>query len=344
MRILIIPVLCAITCGMDAQDMKTKDGVSLGDRKEFMETCTSTAKEKVVNMQGVKINIKNYCSCVAENLIPKITYGEFLGAVNSDSLMHLFMRPDLLQELLDCTKGQTKIEDDFQFDASTDSEIARLAAKQECINAIKQDPSAAVIFSGDKAERYCDCAISKMYENGYSYEQISEASNPESVVYKEVVLPCVNSVLELAAAAPPENVYSASDIRGNAVQTSIPVQYDNENNAMVDLIIAGETVSFYFDDETTDVIISEELQRELIFRHPELMMTFIGTKDFQMTETEYYTANMMKVESLRVGDYEVQNLIIAVIPDMPPILGAGLLQKFSSWEMNEKGHFLILKK
>jgi len=41
-----------------SQEVKTKDGVSLGDPKTFIANCVNAANEKLISVKGIKIDSK----------------------------------------------------------------------------------------------------------------------------------------------------------------------------------------------------------------------------------------------------------------------------------------------
>ena len=55
-----------------AQDVKSKDGVPLGQRSEFISFCTKGADKELMNIKGMEIETYKYCACVCDNLIPTI--------------------------------------------------------------------------------------------------------------------------------------------------------------------------------------------------------------------------------------------------------------------------------
>ena len=67
------------------QIVKSKDGVSLGKRSEFISACTKGADKKLMNINGLEIESYKYCACVCDNLIPTINSWEMEKAMKENN-------------------------------------------------------------------------------------------------------------------------------------------------------------------------------------------------------------------------------------------------------------------
>ena len=70
----------------NAQDVKTKDGIAIGKRSDFIKSCVKGANKKLMNFNGLEIETEKYCSCVCDNLIPQINSWEMQEAAKENKM------------------------------------------------------------------------------------------------------------------------------------------------------------------------------------------------------------------------------------------------------------------
>ena len=98
-----------------SQAVFTKDGVKLGDRSNFINSCIGGFDKDDIDLNGISVNKYKYCSCVCDNLIPEVTSDEILIAMKTDDLSSLFSKDQNLKIIMQCVDGNMKLEDDFVF-------------------------------------------------------------------------------------------------------------------------------------------------------------------------------------------------------------------------------------
>lgn len=108
---------------LNAQDVKTKDGLALGKRSDFIKSCVKGANKKLMNFNGLEIETEKYCSCVCDNLIPQINSWEMQEAAKENKMTDLFMKDENFKILMSCLEGNYKIDDNYTFEKAGDSEI-----------------------------------------------------------------------------------------------------------------------------------------------------------------------------------------------------------------------------
>jgi|GEM_PF-4342345 len=76
MKYLTIIYLMTLMLPCAAQVVESKDGVSLGQRSEFISSCTKGADKKLMNINGMEIEIYKYCATpvqddfISSNVLP----------------------------------------------------------------------------------------------------------------------------------------------------------------------------------------------------------------------------------------------------------------------------------
>ena len=101
------------------QDVKTKDGVTLGKRSDFIKSCVKGANKKLIDFNGIQIESEKYCSCVCDKLIPEINSWEMQEAAKENKMTDLFMKDEKFKILMGCLEGNYTISDDYSFDKKT---------------------------------------------------------------------------------------------------------------------------------------------------------------------------------------------------------------------------------
>jgi hypothetical protein len=178
-----------------AQNVKTLDGMSLGKRSDFIKSCAGAAESKLMNVNGLEIDAKKYCSCVCDILIPTIHSNDILAAMKENKMKELFLEEQNMAVIMKCLEGNFKIKDEFTFEGIENVSGAKEAAMKNCIKEFNSDEKSAEVFTKEQAEKYCDCAITKLFSSGYTYKDLNQAEDENSEVYKKIVMPCVEEVL-----------------------------------------------------------------------------------------------------------------------------------------------------
>ena len=75
---------------VNAQSLYTKDKVSLGPRSVFMESCVGTGEQKMMELDGMSIDVKSYCECAANELIPTLYMADIFFFQAEDGIRESF--------------------------------------------------------------------------------------------------------------------------------------------------------------------------------------------------------------------------------------------------------------
>lgn len=121
------------------QIVKSKDGVALGKRSEFISACVKGADKKLVNINGLEIESNKYCACVCDNLIPTINSWEMEKAMKENKITELFLKDKNLEIIMKCLEGNYKINDDYKFEQTDNPELQKKVGIKTCVNEIIND-------------------------------------------------------------------------------------------------------------------------------------------------------------------------------------------------------------
>jgi clan AA aspartic protease (TIGR02281 family) len=342
---------CAEDCDMDFSKYKekltlvmTKDGVSIGDRNEFITLCTKGADEEIMDFNGLKIETYKYCSCICDNLIPIIHSNDLQKALNEGKLVELITNDENLQILMDCAEGNVKMDESFKFGDGGDVELQIKIGIKNCVNEVMNNKENNFEWTKAQAEQYCKCAIEKFFSNGYTLSELNKIEDENSVSYNEVAIPCMNELLNSNSNYQSSNLYILKDILGEKSRTEIPLINYFGKSYKIKISIAGISKYYLFDTGASDLIINKELADELLSRGK-------LSKDNILYETEYTLANnntvkgkKVKIDNITIGDYTLNNVVIGIIDDGSLLCGKSFLDKFSKWEIDMTKNILILYK
>lgn len=315
------------------------------DRQEFISTCTSSAEKEVYNIQGLEINSYRYCACICDNLIPELYVSEIEEAMNKNDIYSLFYTKKNIGILMSCIEPNMELKDDYNFGQHEDlSETQKTFFIRACVNGVFEDPLSSELFTYKEAENYCICAIDKLIERGYSYEQLLEIENMESEAFNEIAVPCVTEVLGGNSNSIVVNEYIPRDISGDNYVSNINLVDYFGNGYKIKLSIDGVTKYFLFDTGSSDLIINSDLERELLLNGSLTKEDYLGTEFYEMANNETVEARVVRLDNIKIGDYYVNNVVVAIIDNGSLLCGLGLLNKFQKWNFEESSNVLSLYK
>ena len=331
----------------NAQDVKTKDGIAIGKRSDFIKSCVKGANKKLMNFNGLEIETEKYCSCVCDNLIPQINSWEMQEAAKENKMTDLFMKDENFKILMSCLEGNYKISDDYSFDKAGDSEITVQSGIKNCVLELMSDPEAKEIWTEEMANQYCSCAIEKLFKSGYTYKDLKEIENENSPIYNEIALPCVTEVFNGSSTknvSASKNTYEPTDISGGGKSSNVQLTDYLGKGFKIKITIDGVSRYYLFDTGATDLTIDSETERELLLNGTIKRADYIGEKEYELADGKTVTGQIVKVNNITIGDYTVKNVTIAVLKDGSLLCGKSFLDKFKKWELNKEDLKLVLYK
>lgn len=330
-----------------AQAIYSKDNIYIGEKEEFMSECISGAAAEEYEMEGITFQKAAYCSCICDNLLPQVIYADLEQAMMEDNMMTFLTTGENMNILLQCLEGNYEIANDFTYSSETIDEAAFEASVLVCKEEIMNDPEAAAIFNEDGAERFCICAMETLMENGYTYEEMMQAANEDSEAFNEIIIPCMVSVLA-------ENMnysesismdyYNPEDIIGELRSTRTVLLDYLGNGYKVKLNINGVSKYFLLDTGASDLLITEDVEQELLANGTLTDASYTGETEYTMANGTKVTGKTIVLNAISVGDYVVNNVQAAIIPTGSLLCGNSFLNKFSHWEIDQKNKELILYK
>ena len=347
MRLIIISIIILIKVAVIGQTIMTKDHKSLGEKSVFISSCLKGFEKQTVNLNGIDVKTYSYCSCVCDNIIPQLTSNEIITAMKEDNLKSLFFKDGNLEILMSCVEDNMKINDDYEFNKDNQTELSKELQIKSCVKEVvsnKEDYQ----WTESQAESYCSCAMDKLYSEGYTFKDLQQIENEDSKTFNEIVVPCISQVInnnnQLNEELNYVNKYLKKDIIGQDSYSKVELIDYMGLGYKVKLDIDGVIKYFLFDTGASDLVINRELERELLINGTLKKESYVGKDIYLMANNEEVSADIAIVDKLKIGDYIVNNVYIAIIEKGSLLCGNGLLEKFKSWEFKKDVSTLILFK
>lgn len=327
-----------------AQVVKSKDDVSLGDRNELISICTNLADNKLMKFNGLELETNKYCACIYNNLIPTINSWEIEKAAQENKLIDLFLKDENLEILMKCIEGKFKIQEDFKFGNSDNPELQKKIGIKSCVIEIMNDKEMKDIWTEELAVEYCNCATNKLYSAGYTYKDILEIEDENSETFNEITLPCVMEVLKDETEIKSSNSYKTDDIIGGGDRSLIPLIDYFGQGYKIKISISGVSKYYLFDTGSSDLIINRDIERELLLNGDLKRENYLGKKEYTLANNQTIQAQEVVIDNISIGDYTLNNVVLAIIDEGSLLCGKSFLDKFKKWEIDKQNNFLILYK
>lgn len=328
-----------------SQEVKTKDGVSIGNRKDFISDCAKGAQVSTEKTEGIKITEYSYCACFCDNLIPNIYSWNLKKALKENNLSELLIEDNNFKIFMDCIENNVKLTNNYKFEYPENNESYKILGVKSCVDEIINNKEMMDDFwTKEMAEVYCNCAIGKLLNSGYTFEDLQKIEDENSTIYNEVVLPCVSILFEDDIILEPENLYESNDIKGKTEQSIVPLIDNIGQGFKLKISIGGIERYFLFDTGATDLIIDRNTERDLLIEGVLKKENYLYKSEYKLANNQIINAQMVRIDNIHIGEYTVNNVIIGVIDEGSLLCGKSFLDKFKKWELDSKNKVLILYK
>ncbi len=336
-----------IVFSQEIQDIITKDSVISGVRPAFMKGCVQAASKSMIEIKGKKINAYKYCSCVCDNLIPRLYSSQLFESIENESFYDLLQEPDNLDVILNCLGDDIQFKDEFKLSNIEDLDNQKKVGINACILKIKKDSLSNTLFKGHMAENYCTCAFERLISMGFTLNEISDIGDPNSKAFNEVALPCVKEVFAKEVEANNLNINTNnidSVITGGEAKCSVPLLDYMGKGYKLKLKIGGITNYFFLDTGASDILIDKKFEEKLKESGVIKEEDYLDDTQYIMADMKIVNVRMVKLNEITIGDYTVQNVRVAIIDKGLFLCGKSFLEKFKKWEIDKEEGVLNLYK
>ena len=310
----------------------TKDDDPILNRWRLKAGCLQSLKADNNNATAAAI-----CECYVNSLDRHFTKQEYRkfskkGVVDLQQLID--SDPALKKRIDQCYKGSGKT---MLIQAQSFSE----ESINSCIDNIQQ--SSNKTLDSVKVRSFCSCQFDLIKAKKLTDKEYETITDPNSLLFFEVMYKCGDPFVETVAAARNWNGAAVADINGPAADS---VQVLNMNGLTYVKLKLGSLIQFWlFDTGASDLLITKEMEETLKTENILGTENFRGVKEYEMANGLVDSCRTYNVNGVRIGDYFLNNVMIAVSDKAKRIIaGKSLLNKFSSWILDNKNNKLVLIK
>lgn len=329
-----------------SQSVKTLDGVEIGDRSRLVQLCVKGADAKKIELNGISFSARSYCSCVIDKVFPTILSGEILRAMKNDNVLEVLLQEDRMDLITECAEKNVDISDDFKISDASDIELAKMLGMRQCVNEIMSDKDQ--FLTQDQARIYCECAVERIFDMGYTYGEINEIENENSNIFNEVAIPCMNSALQdiIDDNSVLKEYDNLNDVKvtGYGISSEVPLVDYLGMGYKVKLNISGVESYFLLDTGASNIVIDRKLERELLLNGSIKREDYLDESSYIMANNETVVAQNIILREIKIGNYTVKNVTAAIIDGGSLLCGQSFLESFSKWEINKFKKVLTIYK
>ena len=325
-----------------AQIIKTKDGLYMGERNSLISMCEKTFKNEMTKIKGWKVDTYKLCSCVYDNLIPKLNSWEIDKAEKENRLSEFFFNSDLYKQCME--EANNRISDDFKIKNLADSNLKKKIYVMDCVRGVLGLKESNTIQDTLVTELLCNCTMEKLLAIGYAFEDLIKIENINDPMFNEIIIPCINEISKSQSNFQPLNSYQSSDIKGLNSKIRVPMIDNLGVGYKIKIAIGGISKYYLFDTGASDLFIDGETEKELLLTGAIKKLNYIGKKEYLLANNEKVNAQLVKVESMSIGEYTLHNVVIGIMDTGMLVCGISFLDKFKKWEVDKENKVLILYK
>lgn len=189
---------------------------------------------------------------------------------------------------------------------------------------------------------FCNCQLELVRAKKISDAEMQTLNNPNSLLFYEMMFNC-GDPFSGTDSGKNWNRNSQQDILGPTSDTLSVLNLDGMTYVKIN---TGSMTQFWlFDTGSTDLLINSDMEVTLKEENIISQANYLGIGEYEMANGTIDSCRRYIINNLHIGKFTVNNIIIAVTDKGKKIIvGKGLLNKFSNWELNNKASKLILNR
>lgn len=328
----LILIFCSVP-DTEAQEgvIHSAEGKVVLTRKSLFENCLRSLHKTARDTNAVSV-----CNCQLNTIDRYFTYAQYHK--------HTYGRVIEIGEMIkEDSIISKKINECYK---STGKSILMQAESFEddfitnCVQGLQDNSEKKLDIN--KLKNFCYCQLNLIKEKKSSDEEVRSLSNPNSLFFFEIMYKCGDPFNNDSN----DNSWQAGyekDISGPETDT---IKTLTINGLTYIKIKTGSMVQFWlFDTGASDMLISNEMEKQLKDEGYITDAGYLGTGEYSLANGTVDTCRKYIVNNIRIGNYTVNNIIVAVSDKSKRIIaGKSLLNKFSNWILDNKNNRLILSR
>jgi Aspartyl protease len=312
--------------------IKTKEGIPILNRRELVSNCLKALHKDRNDKTALSI-----CECEISKIDKNFTNKQYRKYTRNNIIdIFALVKEDTIiaKAIQECyTKsGQTTLLQAQGFESEFIS---------SCIKGIQNNTEKTLDVN--LVTRFCYCQLELVKSKKISDSEMQTLSNPNSVLFYEMMYKCGNPFLNKDNLENNWNKNSEKDITGPVSDT---IKILSMNGMTYVKMKVGSMVQIWlFDTGASDLLINKEMEETLKKENIITEASYLGIGEYEMANGMIDTCRKYKIDNIQIGQFSINNVVIAVTDKGKRIIvGKAIINKFSKWVLNNQNNTLILSK
>ncbi len=319
-----------------ADELYTREGISITKKRFMVETCIRSIQSKST---ADETGARKICECQVELLDGRFTQQQiriYSKKYKELAFQKLMEEDTALQSAMPaCTEKDSSLNlfslnsyaESFQLNLS---KSIRGQARGELKEINLQD--------------FCTCATAVFQQRGFTLKDQVQLNDPNSLLYNELAFKCGDPYSGKKAGGYHWNEKDNLSIGGPKLSDTVPtIQIGNVNK--VKLRIGNHTNVWTIDSGASDLLISKEFEEMLLGEGLLKQADFIETGTYTLADDRTISCRRYLVHDINIGSFVLHDVVMAASDSVRQfLLGKSVLNKFSSWTIDNRQGWLVLVK
>lgn len=308
----------------------TKEGRPVLNRRQLVNNCLQSLKKERSDKMALAI-----CECQTAKLDRRFSNKQYKQHTKNNMIdLTALVKEDSLAER----------EIDACFTASGRSILLQAESFEDqflanCRKSIES--SSEKTLDAVRVNRFCQCQLELVKSKKLSDLEMSTLGNPNSLLFFEMMYRCGSPFAGKEEAERNWSSSAASDIKGPAMDTIRVLTLNGMT--YVKIKVGSLTQVWLFDTGASDLLINTETEDALKKEAVLTEANYLGIGEYEMANGSIDTCRRYKINSVQIGNYWVDNIVVSVSEKAKRIIvGKALLNKFRHWSLNNQENQLLL--
>lgn len=311
--------------------IKTKEGKSILFRHLLLLDCLKSMNRNSNDPKAVSI-----CECMIDKIDGEFTSRQYRKHTQKGII-------DLAALIKEDSSIENAIKNCYTNSGNTTLLFAEGFEKkfmERCISSFSKRPAGK---DSNAVKNFCQCELNMIRQEKLSDSALKELINPNSLLSYKLIYKCGFPSAEEGEHLNNWNKNMKQDIKGPDIDTVNILAMDGMS--YIKLKIGHKVLVWLLDSGASSLLIDSSTERFLKEDNIINGSNYLGTAIYVMANGDLDTCQKYRINSVQIGKFYINNVILAVSKRAKRILaGKALLNKFSSWKMDNQNNILILTK
>lgn len=317
-----------------ADDLYTREGILITKKRFIVETCIRSMQSEATETTARKI-----CECQVELLDDRFTQQQiqrYSKKYKELALQKLMEEDATLQSAMPaCIEKDSSLN---LFSINSYPESFKLHLSKSIRGQARGE------LKEINLQDFCNCATAVFQQRGFTLKDQVQLNDPNSLLYNELAFKCGDPYSGKKAGGYQWNEKDNRSITGPGLRDTVAtIQIGNVNK--IKLRIGNHTDVWMIDSGASDLLISREFENTLLSEGLLKQADFIETGTYTLADDRTISCRRYLIHNIHIGGFSLNDVIIAASDSVRQfLLGKSVLNKFSSWTIDNRQGWLILVK